>query len=92
MKTLATQDGWADKSLQGGRHGLLNIIKHAWASYNIMVTGNLPKDIEQRGMNDRTILPDYPYRDDGTLIWNAIHNYVSTIVGGIYGKYASHPT
>ena len=40
----------------------------------------LPKFFEQRGVNDRTKLPDYPYRDDGMLIWEAIHQWVKDYI------------
>lgn len=33
---------------------------------------SFPKDLEARGVHDIKHLPHYPYRDDGTLIWNAI--------------------
>lgn len=37
----------------------------------------LPKQLKQRGVDDPNLLPVYPYRDDGLLIWNAIHQWVS---------------
>jgi arachidonate 15-lipoxygenase len=40
-------------------------------------TAMLPKQLELRGVDDTQLLPVYPYRDDGLLIWNAIHEWVS---------------
>jgi arachidonate 15-lipoxygenase len=40
-------------------------------------TAMLPKQLELRGVDDTELLPVYPYRDDGLLIWNAIHEWVS---------------
>ncbi|MEM7554982.1 MAG: lipoxygenase family protein [Cyanobacteria bacterium P01_A01_bin.84] len=37
----------------------------------------LPKQFQQRGVDDTTQLPVYPYRDDAMLIWDAIHQWVS---------------
>lgn len=37
----------------------------------------LPNDLERRGVKDTNIIREYPYRDDGLLIWNAIHDWVS---------------
>lgn len=37
----------------------------------------LPNNLSLRGVDNPDFLPDYPYRDDGLLIWNAIHNWVS---------------
>lgn len=37
----------------------------------------LPNDLERRGVKDGSVIGEYPYRDDGLLIWNAIHDWVS---------------
>lgn len=37
----------------------------------------LPKQLQQRGVDDPELLPVYPYRDDALLVWNAIHQWVS---------------
>jgi arachidonate 15-lipoxygenase len=44
----------------------------------------LPKELENRGVNDTEALPDYPYRDDGLLIWNAIAEWVSSYINHYY--------
>lgn len=44
----------------------------------------LPKFLELRGVDDATKLPDYPYRDDGMLIWEAIHLWVSSYISIYY--------
>lgn len=36
----------------------------------------LPRRLEDQGVADATMLPIYPYRDDGLLIWQAIHDWV----------------
>ena len=35
-----------------------------------------PKTLTSHGVGDSAQLPDYPYRDDGRLIWDAIHTWV----------------
>jgi len=35
-----------------------------------------PKTLTSQGVGDSAQLPDYPYRDDGRLIWDAIHTWV----------------
>ena len=37
-------------------------------------------------MADPSVLPDYPYRDDGLMLYNAINKYVTSIVEARYGK------
>lgn len=36
----------------------------------------LPKQFQQRGVDDPNLLPVYPYRDDALLVWDAIHQWV----------------
>jgi arachidonate 15-lipoxygenase len=40
-------------------------------------TAMLPKQLQQRGVDDPNLLPVYPYRDDALLIWDAIRQWVS---------------
>ncbi|WP_414575925.1 lipoxygenase family protein [Anabaena sp. CCY 9402-a] len=37
----------------------------------------LPKQLQQRGVDDPNLLPVYPYRDDALLTWDAIRQWVS---------------
>ena len=37
----------------------------------------LPLALKSRGVDDADALPNYPYRDDSLLYWNAIHRWVS---------------
>lgn len=36
----------------------------------------LPKQFQQRGVDDPNLLPVYPYRDDALSVWDAIHQWV----------------
>ena len=43
---------------------------------------NFPKvRMALRGVNDPSLLPNYPYREDSILIWDAIHSWVSDYLG-----------
>ena len=44
----------------------------------------LPNDLRARGVDNTTQLPDYPYRDDALLVWNAIDQWVSDYVAVYY--------
>lgn len=46
--------------------------------------GMLPMDLETRGVNQRELLPFFPYRDDGTRVWGAINQWVSDYIGLYY--------
>jgi arachidonate 15-lipoxygenase len=40
----------------------------------------LPHDLAARGVGPDSALADFPYRDDGLLVWEAIHDWVSAYV------------
>lgn len=44
----------------------------------------LPNDLRARGVDNPTELPDYPYRDDALLIWNAINQWVDEYIAVYY--------
>jgi arachidonate 15-lipoxygenase len=45
-----------------------------------------PKRLQDRGVDDSSLLPIYPYRDDGLLVWNAIHDWVAAYLGLFYSS------
>lgn len=46
----------------------------------------LPNDLRARGVDDAGRLPDYPYRDDALLVWNAIQQWVSEYLAVYYAS------
>jgi arachidonate 15-lipoxygenase len=44
----------------------------------------LPNDLHARGVDNTDDLPDYPYRDDALLVWNAINHWVTEYVAVYY--------
>jgi arachidonate 15-lipoxygenase len=44
----------------------------------------LPNDLSARGVDNTDQLPDYPYRDDALLVWNAITQWVGEYVAVYY--------
>lgn len=45
----------------------------------------LPHDLKERGVDDTGTLPDYPYRDDALLVWQAIREWVAGYLSLYYG-------
>jgi arachidonate 15-lipoxygenase len=43
-----------------------------------------PALFARRGVDDPALLPDYPYRDDALLLWQAIHRWVSAYLAIYY--------
>lgn len=43
-----------------------------------------PNTLTSRGVDRVSQLPEYPYRDDGLLIWNAIHQWVRAYLSSYY--------
>ena len=46
----------------------------------------LPNDLSARGVDNAAQLPDYPYRDDALLVWNAIQQWVGEYVAVYYAS------
>lgn len=44
----------------------------------------LPEALRRRGVDDVGALPDFPYRDDGLLVWGAIRGWVADYLGLYY--------
>lgn len=59
-------------------------------SYQLNVnTSTLPQTLAERGVDDTSGLPDYPYRDDALLIWGAIGQWVEDYVNHYYSSDAA---
>lgn len=43
-----------------------------------------PRQLERRGVDDSDLLRDYPYRDDGLLVWAALEQWVEGYVHHYY--------
>jgi arachidonate 15-lipoxygenase len=43
-----------------------------------------PKTLVSHGISSNAQLPDYPYRDDGLLVWNAIHTWIDAYLSSYY--------
>jgi arachidonate 15-lipoxygenase len=79
VKGLVNLGGTVDKVASGTlESSLLLSIKGAKGYPFSFNESSLPIALKQRGVDDNKSLPDYPYRDDALLIWQAIHTWVSS--------------
>jgi arachidonate 15-lipoxygenase len=77
---LINAGGPVDRLLAGNLAESMELVKDAYESWDINEFA-LPKEIANRGMMD---IPHYPYRDDGMLVWEAIHTFVSDYLRHFY--------
>ena len=81
--SLVSPEGSVDKLLGatiGGTIGFAAKARNDW-SFNASI---FPRSLENRGVADSSVLPDYPYRDDGLLVWRAMESWVRDYVHHYY--------
>lgn len=64
-----------DKLMALTRETCLSVIDQAYRN-RAFEDYSLPKNIHRRGLG-KEVLPDFPYRDDGLLLWDAIAKYTT---------------
>jgi len=74
MEKLVQPGGPVDQLLASTLDGSLTIAKKAAQSWS--ATETFPESLALRSVENRELLPHYPYRDDGLLIWDCISRYV----------------
>lgn len=82
-RRLINPGGPVDKLLAGTLGESMELVKDAYEGWNIKEFA-FPTEIKNRGMDNTDRLPHYPYRDDGILVWNAIHTFVSDYLKHFY--------
>jgi arachidonate 15-lipoxygenase len=65
--------GYIDRLLAGTPSNIAQILQNAHSEWRFDQFA-FPKEIANRGMSE---IQHYPYRDDGLLIWEAVHKFVS---------------
>ena len=78
----AGPDGLLNQVLAPGMTGSLELITNQYNAWHFDQL-DFPSDIQSRGMTVAN-LPYFPYRDDGTDIWNVLGNYVRDYLGLYY--------
>ena len=82
-KNLINDGGLIDQIFSIEGEGKNELIGRASKAYNVQ-GANVKWNTKERGVDDPTLLPNYHYRDDGILIWNAIESYVTEIINIFY--------
>ncbi|XP_022087837.1 arachidonate 5-lipoxygenase-like isoform X2 [Acanthaster planci] len=84
LALLISVDGWVDKTMNIGRDGMFELIGRAFKRWRLNVEGTIINDLKAREVDDTNALPDYHYRDDGVLIYEAMEKYVRVVVESHY--------
>ncbi|MFN5515118.1 MAG: lipoxygenase family protein [Cyanobacteriota bacterium] len=85
VKGLVNPGGTVDKVAAGTlKSSILLSVKGAKEYPYPFNQSSLPTVLRARGVDDPQFLPNYPYRDDGLLIWNAISEWVSSYLKLFY--------
>ena len=80
---LINPGGLIDNAFSIGGRGREIFTERASKIYDVHET-NIKENAKKRGVDDRNLLPNYHYRDDGILIWDAIESYVREIIDIFY--------
>jgi arachidonate 15-lipoxygenase len=84
-QTLISPGGAVDIALPGTLESSLQLSERGVSDYfNNFSDFALPTDLRKRGVDNPSILGDFPYRDDGLLVWNILFDYVSKYIGIYY--------
>jgi arachidonate 15-lipoxygenase len=85
VKGLINPQGTVDKVLAGTLVSSLRLAVKSTREFPFSFNESfLPATLQKRGVNNPQTLPDYPYRDDALLLWDAIHEWVSGYLGIFY--------
>ncbi|XP_070565851.1 allene oxide synthase-lipoxygenase protein-like [Ptychodera flava] len=84
LTKLINRGGWVDETMTIGHDGMFTLIAQVFTEWRMDVDGTLPEDLNQRGVSDSDALPNYYYRDDAILLYDAIKHYVMTVVSAHY--------
>ncbi|WGV24964.1 lipoxygenase family protein [Halotia branconii] len=76
QRSLITPGGGVDRLLASTIDNSRVLAVYGLQSYGFK-NAMLPKQFQQRGVDDANLLPVYPYRDDALLVWDAIHQWVT---------------
>jgi arachidonate 15-lipoxygenase len=83
--SLIAPDGPIDHIFAGTIHSTQGLAVAARLDFDFTAK-MLPHDLAARGVGPGSALADFPYRDDGLLVWEAIHAWVRGYIGLYYAS------
>jgi arachidonate 15-lipoxygenase len=82
---LINPGGFVDRLLAGTLEASIELIKSSYRQrLDNFADYALPKELALRQVQDTSLLPDYPYRDDALLLWQATETYVKDYLSLYY--------
>ncbi len=84
-RSLITEGGPIDHIFAGTIKSSQQTAADARLSFDF-TAGMLPANLAARGVDANSALTDYPYRDDGLLVWEAIEGWVRNYVSVYYAS------
>jgi arachidonate 15-lipoxygenase len=85
VDTLIAPKGFVDRLLPGTIEASTQLAVDAVLRFQFNHE-LFPLSLIARGVDDAEAFPDYPYRDDGKLIWDSIHGWVVDYLSLYYGS------
>lgn len=83
--SLIAPDGPIDHIFAGTIHSTQELAVAARLDFDFTAK-MLPHDLAARGVGPGSALADFPYRDDGLLVWEAIHAWAKSYLGLYYAS------
>ena len=83
QKSVFAPGGTIETISAATRDGFRGLAVSAVTGFPFSATA-LPANLQSRGVDDVSVLKDYPFRDDGLLVWKAIHDWAAAYVSLYY--------
>ncbi len=88
---LINPDGAIDELLASTLHGSLEIARRSRSGFRDhapwgLFRNSFESHLKSRGLLDPEVLPHFPYRDDGLLVWKALSTYVRGYLECVYSS------
>lgn len=83
--SLIASNGPIDHIFAGTIHSTQELAAAARLDFDFTAK-MLPHDLAARGVGPGSALADFPYRDDGLLVWDAIHAWAKSYIGLYYAS------